>query len=120
MKNKVLGLFDKKVDAKAAFRVAVILSLAVVVMVYPQIVAFADATGATAPGNVVTTKFQSLIDVVSGVISSLGMLVTMWGISEWGIAFQSSEGTMQAQALKRIGGGIVMSLAPQLAPVLLS
>ena len=119
MMNKVLHIFHKEMDAATAFRIAAIFSFAVVVLVYPQIIAIAEPEAAAA-GDVVTAKFQSLIDLLAGIISSLGMLFTMWGISEWGIAFQSSEGTMQAQALKRIAGGIVMALAPQLAPILLT
>lgn len=120
MKNKVIHMFDKKMDAATAFRIAAILSFAVVVLVQPQIIVLADPAETSEAVNIVTAKFQTLIDLVAGIISSLGMLYTMWGISEWGIAFQSSEGTMQSQALKKIGGGIVMALAPQLAPILLA
>ena len=120
MKNKVLHMFDKKMDAVTAFRIAAILSFAVVVLVQPQIIALADSAETSGAVNIVTAKFEFLVDLVFGIISSLGLLYTGWGISEWGIAFQSSEGTMQGQALKRIGGGIVMALAPQLAPILLA
>ena len=64
--------------------------------------------------NVVTAKFTSLQNLVSGIVSSIGSIITLWGISEWGIAFQGSEGTMQANAFKRIGGGFVMAMAPQI------
>ncbi len=117
MKNMKVDLFDRKVDARTVFFLGMMFSFVAAIMVYPQAVVLAgDVSDA---GNVVTTKFNELNNLVAGIISSLGMLITMWGISEWGIAFQSSEGTMQAQSLKRIAGGIVMSLAPQLAPVLL-
>ena len=38
--------------------------------------------------NVVTAKFTSLQNLVSGIVSSIGSIITLWGISEWGIAFR--------------------------------
>lgn len=64
--------------------------------------------------NVVAAKFTSLQNLVGGVISSIGSIITLMGISEWGIAFQGSEGTMQANAFRRIAGGFVMAMAPQI------
>lgn len=69
---------------------------------------------ATEAANVVTAKFTAFQDLLGGIISSIGSIITLWGISEWGIAFQGSEGTMQANAFKRIGGGFVMAMAPQI------
>lgn len=69
---------------------------------------------ATEAANVVTTKFTAFQNLLGGIISSIGSIITLWGISEWGIAFQGSEGTMQANAFKRIGGGFVMAMAPQI------
>lgn len=69
---------------------------------------------ATETANVVTAKFNAFQNLLGGIISSIGSIITLWGISEWGIAFQGSEGTMQANAFKRIGGGFVMAMAPQI------
>lgn len=69
---------------------------------------------ATGAANVVTAKFTAFQNLLGGIISSIGSIITLWGISEWGIAFQGSEGTMQANAFKRIGGGFVMAMAPQI------
>lgn len=69
---------------------------------------------ATESANVVTAKFTAFQNLLGGIISSIGSIITLWGISEWGIAFQGSEGTMQANAFKRIGGGFVMAMAPQI------
>lgn len=69
---------------------------------------------ATEAANVVTVKFTAFQNLLGGIISSIGSIITLWGISEWGIAFQGSEGTMQANAFKRIGGGFVMAMAPQI------
>lgn len=69
---------------------------------------------ATEAANVVIAKFTAFQNLLGGIISSIGSIITLWGISEWGIAFQGSEGTMQANAFKRIGGGFVMAMAPQI------
>lgn len=69
---------------------------------------------ATEAANVVTAKFTAFQNLLGGIISSIGSIITLWGISEWGIAFQGSEGTMQANAFKRIGGGFVMAMTPQI------
>ena len=69
---------------------------------------------ATEAANVVTAKFTAFQNLLGGIISSIVSIITLWGISEWGIAFQGSEGTMQANAFKRIGGGFVMAMAPQI------
>lgn len=72
------------------------------------------AASATDGANVITTSFATLIAIVTALISSFGSLVLLWGIMEWGISMQSQDGTMQSMAFKRIGGGLVMVLAPQL------
>ena len=69
---------------------------------------------ATEAANVVTAKFTAFQNLLGGIISSIGSIITLWGISEWGIAFQGSEGKMQANAFKRIGGVFVMAMAPQI------
>ena len=99
----------QNVDAVRFFQVMLALLITTVIMageVSP--VYAADAA------NVVAAKFTSLENLVGGVISSIGSIITLWGIAEWGIAFQGSEGTMQANAFKRIGGGFVMAMEPQI------
>lgn len=59
-------------------------------------------------------KFNILTDMVKSFVSSIGTIVTLWGLFEWGNAMQSNDGMMQSAAMKRIGGGLVMSIGPQL------
>lgn len=68
----------------------------------------ADASG------IITSQFDKLLDIVLSIISSCGTIFTVWGIFEWGIAFQGQDGTAQAHAFKRIAGGLVIIVAPQL------
>lgn len=62
----------------------------------------------------VTAKFNSLKDIVTALVSSIGTIVLLWGFFEWGTSMQSTDGVMQSSAFKRIGGGLIMVLAPQL------
>lgn len=90
----------------------------------PPDVAFATgaegaASGATtgAAGGTITSGFTNLLDIVKSLVSSIGTIVLLWGFFEWGTSMQSQDGVMQSSAFKRIGGGLVMVLAPQLISV---
>lgn len=113
MANEKLQMLKKKVDSQTVFAMMLFALLLGVTFLTPETAVFA------ASADVVTGKFNSLKELVSGIVSSIGSIVTLWGISEWGIAFQGSEGTMQANAFKRIGGGFVMAMAPQILAALI-
>ncbi|MCR5451448.1 MAG: hypothetical protein K6F00_02340 [Lachnospiraceae bacterium] len=91
------------------------LSLLYVFLVCPQAV-FASGGGAAS----VTASFNTLKDIVVALVTSVGTIVLLWGFFEWGTSLQSQEGVMQANAFKRIGGGLVMVLAPQLITAFVS
>lgn len=76
------------------------------------------ANASTIDTSSITSSFDNLKSIVTAILSSIGVIITLWGISEWGIAFQGQDGTMQASAFKRIAGGMVMVLAPQIAELL--
>lgn len=76
------------------------------------IVAFASQKGGGA--QAVTNSFNSLKEIVVALVSSIGTIVLLWGFFEWGTSMQSTDGVMQSSAFKRIGGGLIMVLAPQL------
>ena len=87
--------------------------MALSLFVWPEI---AYAGGASA----VTSSFNTLKDIVVALVTSVGTIVLLWGFFEWGTSLQSQEGVMQANAFKRIGGGLVMVLAPQLISAFVS
>lgn len=66
----------------------------------------------------ITSSFDNLKEVVTSIISGIGTIITLWGISEWGLSYQGSDGMSQAQGFKRIAGGLVMLLAPQILEML--
>ena len=59
-------------------------------------------------------SFATLLDIVKALVSAIGTIVLLWGLFEWGTSLQSPNGAEQSSAFKRIGGGLVMILAPQL------
>ena len=66
----------------------------------------------------VTGKMSSLLSIVYAAISAIGTLVTLWGLCEWGLAWNSQDPSGQSQAWKRIVGGMIILLAPQLIKLL--
>lgn len=60
------------------------------------------------------TGLDTLVNIAGNVITAIGAFVVLWGIFEFGNAMQQHDGAQQAQAGKRIAGGLVMVAAPQL------
>ena len=84
----------------------------------PQLTVFAEE-GATDGATIVTGAFNNLIAIVTAMVSSIGAIILLWAFFEVGVSMQSQEGTMQAMGFKRVGGGLVMTLAPQLVNAIL-
>ena len=74
----------------------------------------AFAASPTSGATTVTEGINGLIEIVKAFVSSVGAIIVLWGLFEWGNAMQSTDGAMQSQAFKRIGGGIIMTLGPQI------
>lgn len=102
---------------KQMMKVMACMALLVVCMHVTSVPVFASQA-ASEDYSSITAPFDTLKGLVAAILSSIGYIVTLWGIGEWGISYQSSEGTMQAQAFKRIGGGFVMVMAPQILSLL--
>ena len=97
--------------------------LSALIMLSPETAALASgAEGGSggAAGGTITSGFTNLLDIVKSLVSSIGTIVLLWGFFEWGTSMQSQDGVMQSSAFKRIGGGLVMVLAPQLISVFIS
>lgn len=95
------------------------LALFTLFIMSPELVAFADTNPPAQSGasSTITSGFNNLLDIVKSLVSSIGTIVLLWGFFEWGTSMQSQDGVMQSSAFKRIGGGLVMVLAPQLITV---
>ena len=62
---------------------------------------------------------NEIYDIMAAFVSSIGAIIVLWMLFEMGMAVQSQEGTMQANGIKKVGGGLVMVLAPQLISALI-
>ena len=73
---------------------------------------------ASSGAQAITAKFDIAKELMAAVVTSIGVMVILWGIFQLGSSMQSQEGSMRTQALERIGGGLIMTLAPPLLVVL--
>ena len=64
--------------------------------------------------NSITSAFDSIYDIIAAIVSSIGQLYLLWGVFEWATALNSTDGSMQSMAFKRIAAGLVACLAPQI------
>ena len=91
-----------------------------VIIYYPQVAAFADDGEAAVSGaQLVSNSVGKVYDIMAAFVSSIGAIIVLWMLFEMGMAVQSQEGTMQANGIKKVGGGLVMVLAPQLISALI-
>ena len=98
----------------------VVLYVVVLALYVAQAAVCASGNAAATGANVITQGFSGLLDIVTALISAIGTIILLWGFFEWGISLQSQDGVMQSAAFKRIGGGLVMILAPQLISVFIT
>ena len=114
--------FDAKEKEKVQM-ITRIISMAVIglfvfiVMYYPQTAVF--AADASEGAQLVSNSIGKVYDMMAAFVSSVGSIIVLWLLFEMGLAVQSQEGTMQANGIKKVGGGLVMVLAPQLISALI-
>src|SRR5699024_10445610 len=76
----------------------------------------ANATDAT---TAITEKFDVFYQLVSSVIQAIGAVILVWGAFEFGNSMQQQEGGATTRALQRVGGGLVMLVAPAIATAMI-
>lgn len=103
---------------KKAVQFLILAALVSVIIFVPQLRVLAD-DGAQDGAAIVTGAFSDLIAIVTAMVSSIGAIILLWAFFEVGVSMQSQEGTMQAMGFKRVGGGLVMTLAPQLVSAII-
>lgn len=55
----------------------------------------------------ITTKINSLYDLVVGIIGAAGAIILAWGVFEFATAYQHHDSSQQTQALKKVVAGIL-------------
>lgn len=64
--------------------------------------------------GVIDDKFSTLYDLIASIVSNVGVFFLLWGVFEFSTAWMGGDGSMQANAFKKMGGGIIAMLAPEL------
>lgn len=98
---------------RKVLKTAAMLSFFVLAIVNPEIMLANEQAKAE-----FMEKFISFETLFTDLISTLGTIYTLWCISEWGLAWHESNGTMGGQSFKRIFGGLVVILSPQILAIL--
>lgn len=93
--------------------------LFILYMILFMVACGASIVSADTGADVISQGFEGLLDIVTALISSIGTIILLWGFFEWGLSLQGQDGFTQSTAFKRIGGGLVMILAPQLLNIFL-
>lgn len=101
--------------AKTAFALAMV-AVNISMLINPV---FASQTSATAGADMVKNSISLLFSIVAAFVSSYGGIQVLWGVFEWGNATNTQDGMMQSMSVRRIGGGLVQTIAPQLVTSML-
>lgn len=70
--------------------------------------------------DIISSGFQVIYTLIAAVVSGFGSVLLLWGFLEWGISFNTQDGGAQSMAFKRIAGGLIIAVVPQLIPIILS
>lgn len=75
-----------------------------------------------AAGNVDTSQiangFDAVYQIIAAIVSATGSIFLLWGLFEWAQSLNTQDGGAQSIAFKRIGSGLVATLAPQIIAVI--
>ena len=94
-------------------------NLALYIVLFAAISPFIFSSTALASSvDPLSGMFTNVRSIIVSAISGIGVLVVLWGIFEWGMAYQTQEGTVQAQAFKRMAGGLIMVVASQILDII--
>lgn len=86
------------------------------------VLALAGASQMTAfaagANGVIQSGFNAVYQIIAAIVSSIGSLFLLWGVFEWAQSLNTQDGGAQSAAFKRIGSGIVATVAPQIIPLI--
>jgi len=99
---------------KRTIKATAVFTFALAFWCMPELTVYARDNGMSA----ITTQFDTFKNLVATIVSCIGVIISLWGISEFGMAMQGNDGMMQSHSFKRIAGGLVMVLAPQILAIL--
>lgn len=71
-------------------------------------------TGCSHRQHPISGPLNTLLTIVTDLVTGIGSIITIYGIFEFGNAQQSQDGAAKSFAIQRISGGLIMVIAPQL------
>ena len=66
----------------------------------------------------ITNGFDAVYQIIAAIVSATGSIFLLWGLFEWAQSLNTQDGGAQSIAFKRIGSGLVATLAPQIIAVI--
>lgn len=73
---------------------------------------------AAGANGVIQSGFNAVYQIIAAIVSSIGSLFLLWGVFEWAQSLNTQDGGAQSATFKRIGSGIVATVAPQIIPLI--
>jgi len=73
---------------------------------------------AAGANGVIQSGFNAVYQIIAAIVSSIGSPFLLWGVFEWAQSLNTQDGGAQSAAFKRIGSGIVATVAPQIIPLI--
>lgn len=108
----------KKLNKKQAMTLITLsLLLSFTILLHTNCTVYAAGEAATGEA-VIKAGFNTIYGLVAAIVSSIGSLFLLWGVFEWAQAMNVQDGGAQSMAFKRIAGGLVAVITPQLIPVI--
>ena len=98
----------KKIRKKLKKSIAAVIVTAV--FFCSSIPAYATGTGVSE----VDSMFNNFSSFISGIVTAVGGLITLFGIVRFAISFQSHDPSQRSQGLLFIVSGILIAVAPQI------
>lgn len=90
------------------------------VILLAAFMAFCFPMPVMAEETAITGPLNTLLTIVTDLVTGIGAIITLYGIFEFGNAQQSQDGAMKSFAIQRISGGLIMVVAPQLLQLFIS
>lgn len=66
----------------------------------------------------VTSGIDTLVSLVKGCVVGVGVIFLAWGVLDFGTAYSAHDTTQQAQAVKKVIGGLIMVATPAILSLL--
>lgn len=109
------GIAKKRLKLAKTFFVLGMFAVNVSMMVMPVMASQASTDGA----SIVKNSISVLFNIIAAFVSAYGGIQILWGVFEWGNATNTQDGMMQAMSVRRIGGGLMQTIAPQIVTALI-